>query len=620
MKTLPRLLSSDGPVTFEEIPIDLVANRVVACIYSDLIEQAQHSSRRLVAIPIKHIPDLYWDVAAAYQARGYHGHAYNMFRNLAKEHQFLPTVWARMAECCRDKENASEQELKDAVDLYLRFLEMENNVDVRVDLSRLYSRLGEKEKGKEVLPDVGDYDRGPVNNVDQVLKLIHVSLRERTHTFPITQEGFVKISDILALPSVLCLAITPDHMLQLMTEDETFSVHMHDDIAYIKARVREKKRRRGKPVIAGHETVNKLAVQTEDDLTLLMARSEFYKDPSDTKDFLDDVLPCIKASLAALDVTVYEAPENVVEEEDEEDTNILEMPKKKRKLAKKKQKVTAAHPARKLLGRLEFICILHRVFDALSKAGRVKEACEVVQQIDGWGNTHKSVVPVDNKEALEILEKMRMVAASIAFEAGNYNAAYKFIRYVVHQRPHSAVDIHLLNRILFKLQFHNKCVRYNMRMLQKYPNSVPLRVLTGHGYLVHRNFDQALDHYLKAMQDEKFKNHPTLHFFIGVTAIQQAMLKRTRDRHLSLLRGFAYMWKYYELREGDAESCFNLARALHYIGLTYLSRIFYDKCHARMMHGETELKREAAHNLATIYLSSGSRELARRLYIEYATI
>ena len=32
------------------------------------------------------------------------------------------------------------------------------------------------------------------------------------------------------------------------------------------------------------------------------------------------------------------------------------------------------------------------------------------------------------------------------------------------------------------------------------------------------------------------------------------------------------------------------------------------------------LQREAAHNLAVIYVQSGSPELARRLYLEYCTV
>ena len=87
------------------------------------------------------------------------------------------------------------------------------------------------------------------------------------------------------------------------------------------------------------------------------------------------------------------------------------------------------------------------------------------------------------------------MAAGITYNVGDYNLAYKFIRHVVSRRPHSFAEVHLLNRIINKLAFHSKCVRFIERLLDKHPDSVPLRILTGHAFLMHQNYDYALDQY-----------------------------------------------------------------------------------------------------------------------------
>ena len=145
------------------------------------------------------------------------------------------------------------------------------------------------------------------------------------------------------------------------------------------------------------------------------------------------------------------------------------------------------------MGQHVFIDLILKACKALSYFRRNQEACDLVQQIEGWGTGQKSSVQIVDQIASEKMEEVKVMAAGVTFNAGDYEAAYKFIRYVVSQRPHNFNEVHLLNRIINKLAFHTKCVRFVERLLDKYPDSIPLRILTGHAFLMHQNYDYALD-------------------------------------------------------------------------------------------------------------------------------
>jgi len=371
------------------------------------------------------------------------------------------------------------------------------------------------------------------------------------------------------------------------------------------------------------------------DVLVARARTFVEQNQEGSEEYVNALFPAVRASLAAADMPIYQplAEEPDIDEDEQEDlaTCLIKLPNKRRRppsaqlsgdSAKKRRRtnsVLVAHPACKLIGHIDFVNILKHLCNALSKHGRDKEACEVVQQIERWGPTSKHAVQVDDEESLKVLDRLRSKAAILAFNADDFHTAYKFTRSIVTKKPHSFADVHFLNRIVYKLEFHNKCKRFIERLLKKNPSSTPLRVLCGHFYMVHLNFDGAIDQYLRALANPKYKDNSTLHLFLGIASIQQAMKKSVADRHLSVMRSFAYLFHYYDTT-GDAEACYNVARGFHYIGLTHLAVTYYNKCHERATQGDDQLKREAAHNLATIYLSSGSPELARRLYMEYVTI
>ena len=86
--------------------------------------------------------------------------------------------------------------------------------------------------------------------------------------------------------------------------------------------------------------------------------------------------------------------------------------------------------------------------------------------------------------------------------------------------------------MLDRLNFHTKTERFIERTLKKHPDrfrlpvfclrqarvcSIPLRVLVGHAYSLHANYENALEQYSRAYAEER--NDPLLHLFLGVSVL-----------------------------------------------------------------------------------------------------
>lgn len=109
------------------------------------------------------------------------------------------------------------------------------------------------------------------------------------------------------------------------------------------------------------------------------------------------------------------------------------------------------------------------------------------------------------------------------------------------------------------------------------------------------------------------------------------------ERHALVLKTIAFFQRAGELRilGGSNESSgsdslaaqeqhYNTARGLHQIGLQHLAVPLYERCLSLSKENETrqstDLRREAAHNLALIYKASGADALARNVLREHATV
>lgn len=79
---------------------------------------------------------------------------------------------------------------------------------------------------------------------------------------------------------------------------------------------------------------------------------------------------------------------------------------------------------------------------------------------------------------------------------------------------------------------------------------------------------------------------PLINLSLGIAFIHRAMNRQTDNRHLQIVqvggveahvavehltpfhsvKGFTFLFKYYDLKGGNEEACYNIARAFHQIG------------------------------------------------------
>lgn len=126
--------------------------------------------------------------------------------------------------------------------------------------------------------------------------------------------------------------------------------------------------------------------------------------------------------------------------------------------------------------------------------------------------------------------------------------------------------------------------------------------------------------YLKAYQLNE--NDQLVNMSLGVALLHRAMNRQSDNRHLLIVQGLTFLFKYFDLKGGDEEACFNIGRAFHQLGLFHLAIPYYEKvlsAEEAQEDGETH-KREAAYNLCAIYMATGSAPLAHMVMRKYCVV
>ena len=125
-----------------------------------------------------------------------------------------------------------------------------------------------------------------------------------------------------------------------------------------------------------------------------------------------------------------------------------------------------------------------------------------------------------------------------------------------------------------------------------------------------------------------YPNEPLLLLCIAVAQLQLVVSRTNKQRGHSALLGFGWLDEYAKKRD-EQEVAYNMGRAHHHLGLLHLAAACYqlvlqisarraavrerDDFHPGASQLEQDLAREAAHNLACICQTSGSKALARQI-------
>ncbi|KXS21759.1 TPR-like protein [Gonapodya prolifera JEL478] len=146
-----------------------------------------------------------------------------------------------------------------------------------------------------------------------------------------------------------------------------------------------------------------------------------------------------------------------------------------------------------------------------------------------------------------------------------------------------------------------------------------LLCLNGHIFLAGRTYKNAIPAYLRAY--EACPVDPLINLTLGIAFLGKALTRQTENRHLQITQGLAFIFRYYDLRRGNAEACYNVARAFHQIGLLHLAIPYYERClnvhrlpqrdsAGAALPYSPDLTKEVAYNLTRLYMRTGSRAMA----------
>ena len=119
--------------------------------------------------------------------------------------------------------------------------------------------------------------------------------------------------------------------------------------------------------------------------------------------------------------------------------------------------------------------------------------------------------------------------------------------------------------------------------------------------------------------------HEIIALMLALTFTHMACQKFSARKHSLVVQACAFLNTYSHLRGHCQETCYNLGRAMHQLGLLPAALHYYKKVLDLdpVVPGggpDYDLKREAAHNIALIYKNSGTKDLARLYLQKYVVI
>uniref|UniRef100_A0A8C5Q5Z0 Ral transcription factor IIIC subunit 3 n=1 Tax=Leptobrachium leishanense TaxID=445787 RepID=A0A8C5Q5Z0_9ANUR len=259
--------------------------------------------------------------------------------------------------------------------------------------------------------------------------------------------------------------------------------------------------------------------------------------------------------------------------------------------------------------------LLLKAIYALCDLGRYKEGELLVDSSLEYYSFY------DDRQKRKELEYFGLSAAILD---KNFRKAYNYIRIMLMEDVNKPQLWNIFNQVTM----HSQDVRHHrfcLRLMLKNPENLALCVLSGHNAFVSGSFKHALAQYVQAFRMQS--DDPLHSLCIGLTFVHMASQKFVLKRHALLVQGFSFLNKYLDLRGPCQETLYNLGRALHQMGLTYLAIHYYQQAlelPPLQLEGieeeQVDLRRDIAFNLSLIYQSSGNVQMARRLLSLYCVI
>ena len=229
--------------------------------------------------------------------------------------------------------------------------------------------------------------------------------------------------------------------------------------------------------------------------------------------------------------------------------------------------------------------------------------------------------PGFNKDP-EIIKEVEFLCLLSAFLNKDSFYAYNYVRELVGRDVKNAKLWNLFNLIVTNSD-DTRHHKFLMRRANKNPDNVPIGILNGNNCLLAGTYKYSLGEYMNVYKVER--NNPMVPLMLGVTFVHLACQKFSSRKHSLVVQGCAFLQNYAKMRGNCQETCYNLGRAMHQLGILPAAMHYYKKVldmNSPVPEDEEDfsLKREAAFNLSLIYKNAGSEDLARMLIDRYIVI
>ena len=138
-----------------------------------------------------------------------------------------------------------------------------------------------------------------------------------------------------------------------------------------------------------------------------------------------------------------------------------------------------------------------------------------------------------------------------------------------------------------------------------------------------------IDYFLRALAVDPTNCIIKLSLALGY--LHHALKRQADNRHQLLMQGLAFLFEYHDCRQSDGgiaekqEAAYNVARALHMLGLTNLAETYYQQClimskamqQVCAMSEVEDFAQEAAFALQGIWAMNGNDEKALEITIQW---
>jgi len=249
---------------------------------------------------------------------------------------------------------------------------------------------------------------------------------------------------------------------------------------------------------------------------------------------------------------------------------------------------------------------------ALNAQGRLSEAAALVEGA--------AALAKGNPALRDRLPALRHLDAELAEARGDNSGAAAALRGILSSAPPpggTLVQWNAFARATTAAGVTAKQAKLLGRLGSRHPGNAAVPTMHAAALAAERGVctPQALASLFRAFR--LAPRQPLVCLALGSALIQHAMSRGVADRHAAVLAAFGFIQRYAALRGNPGESQFNTARALHALGLVHLALPLYEQALQEEGGG---VAREAAHNLARIYLGAGAPGLARELMRRYNTV